>query len=228
MAKKKQIETPQTEEKIELDVALSKSEAFIEKNWKMLAGGLLAIIVVVIGFYLYKNYAAGNEEKAQNAIAAAQTAFGQGQYEQALNGDGATAGFLKVMKDYSGTKTANLAKLYSAVCYAKGEKYDEAIKMFEDFSQQGDQMISPAAYEALGNCYIQKGNTDKGIELLLKAAKTADNEALTPVFLLEAGQVYESLGKNDEALKLYNEIKTKYFRTPISQDIDKFIERATK
>lgn len=227
MAKKNQNTTPK-EEAIELDVALNKSEAFIEKNWKKLGTALLAIIVVVAAFYGYNHYSAGKEAKAQAAISAAQTAIAQQQFEQALNGDGATAGLLKVMKEYSGTKTANLAKLYAAICYAQTGKTDDAIKMFEDFDQKSDQMISPASIAALGNCYIQKGNTDKGVELLLKAAKSANNEALSPVFLLQAGQVYESLGKNDKALEIYNQIKKDYFRSQICQDIDKYIERATK
>lgn len=227
MAKKKQ-ETPKQEEAIGLDVQLNKSEAFIEKNWKVLAGALVAIIVVVSGIYLYKNYAAGKEVKAQAAIAAAQTAFAAQQYEQALKGEGANLGLLKVIDEYSGTKTANLAKLYAAVCYANTGKTDEAIKMFEDFSGKGDEMISPAAIGALGNCYIQKGQKEKGVDLLLKAAKEADNDAISPVFLLQAGEVYESLGQNDKAVELYKQIKEKYFRSQLASQIDMYIERATK
>lgn len=227
MAKKKQ-ETPKQEEAIGLDVQLNKSEAFIEKNWKVLAGALVAIIVVVSGIYLYKNYAAGKEVKAQAAIAAAQTAFAAQQYDQALKGEGANLGLLKVIDEYSGTKTANLAKLYAAVCYANTGKTDEAIKMFEDFSGKGDEMISPAAIGALGNCYIQKGQNEKGVDLLLKAAKEADNDAISPVFLLQAGEVYESLGQNDKAVELYKQIKEKYFRSQLASQIDMYIERATK
>lgn len=227
MAKKKQ-ETPKQEDAIGLDVQLNKSEAFIEKNWKVLAGALVAIIVVVSGIYLYKNYAAGKEVKAQAAIAAAQTAFAAQQYEQALKGEGANLGLLKVIDEYSGTKTANLAKLYAAVCYANTGKTDEAIKMFEDFSGKGDEMISPAAIGALGNCYIQKGQNEKGVDLLLKAAKEADNDAISPVFLLQAGEVYESLGQNDKAVELYKQIKEKYFRSQLASQIDMYIERATK
>lgn len=227
MAKKKQ-ETPQVEEQIGLDVTLNKSEQFIEKNWKKLAGGLLAIILVVVAFYVYQNFASGKEEKAQNAIAAAQINFSQQNYEAALNGDGAKAGFLKVMKEYSGTKTANVAKLYAAICYAKTDKVDEAIKMYEDFDAQDDEIVSPAAIAALGNCYIQKGNADKGIDLLVKAAKEADNAAISPVCLIQAGEVYESQGKNDKAIELYQQIKDKYTESPIASEIDMYIERASK
>jgi len=100
--------------------------------------------------------------------------------------------------------------------------------MFEDFDLKDDQMISPMSTAALGNCYIQKGENEKGVELILKGAKAADNDAITPALLLQAGEVYEAMGQADKALELYNEIKTKYYLSPLSQDIDKYIERATK
>lgn len=225
MAKKVKA-TTQNDEPIALDVQLNKGEAFIEKNWKVIAGILLAVIIVVLGFYFYKNYMGKKEVEAQDAIAAAQTAFGQQQFEQALNGSGNSKGFLKVIDEYSGTKTANLAKLYAGLSYAKIDKVDEAIKYLEDFSAQDDQMVSPTAIDALGNLYIQKGDNEKGIETFLKAAKKADNDAISPLFLKQAAIAYEATGNKEKATKLYNQIKKDYPRSPLCQDIDKYIEHA--
>lgn len=224
MAKKEQ----KIEEPIALDVQLNKSGAFIEKNWKKIAVILGAIIVAVTGFYIYKNLMADKEIEAQKAIAVAQVAFAQEQYDQALNGDGNSKGFIKIIDEYSGTKTANIAKLYAGLSYAKVDSVSEAIKFLEDFSTQDDDIVSPAAIAALGNLYIQKGDNEKGIKTLIEAANKANNDAVSPVFLLQAGQVYESMNQNDKAVELYNKIKTVYYRSPISQDIDKYIERATK
>lgn len=226
MAKKT---TTKTEEPIALDVQLTKTEAFIEKNLKKILLAIAAVAIVVIAIFAYNNYKNNKNAEAQKAIAASQTAFAEQQYEKALNGDGAlSAGFLRIIDEYSGTKTANLAKLYAAICYANIEKYDEAIKLFESFDRKDDQMISPASLAALANCYIQKDQNDKGVELLLKAAKSAGNDALSPVFLMQAAKVYEAEGKNDKAVELYKEIKAKYFRSPVSSEVDKYIEKATK
>ena len=224
---KKQKQQP-TDEPIALDVQLNKGEAFIEKNRKVIAAVLGAVIVIVVGAYIYKNHMADKELAAQKAIASAQVAFAQQQYEQAINGDGNVKGFLKVIDEFGGTKTANIAKLYAGLAYAKIDKVDDAIKYLEDFTAQDDDIVSPAAIGALGNLYIQKGENEKGIRTLIKAADKADNDAVSPVFLLQAGQVYESLGQNDKALELYKRIKKEYLRNAISQDIDKYIERATK
>ena len=224
---KKQKQQP-TDEPIALDVQLNKGEAFIEKNWKVIATVLGAVIVIVVGAYIYKNHMADKEVQAQKAIASAQVAFAQQQYEQALQGDGNSKGFLKVIDEFSGTETANLAKLYAGLAYANTDKVDEAIKYLEDFSAQDDDMVSPAAIAALGNLYVQKGENEKGVRTLVKAADKANNDAVSPVFLLQAGEIYESLGQNDKALDLYKRIKKQYFRSPLYQDIDKYIERATK
>ena len=222
MAKKQK----KTEEAIGLDVQLTKSEAFIEKHWKKVAALLLAVIVVVAGVFIYRKYMAGVEADAQNAIAHSQQAFSAEEYEAALNGDSTGAmGFLKVIDEFGGTKTANLARLYAAISYAKLGKTDEAIAMFEKFDGKDDQMVSPAAKAALGNCYVTKGDKEKGAEMLVKAAKEADNDAISPLALFQAGEVYESLGQKDKALELYQQIKDKYFRSALANDIDKYIER---
>lgn len=216
-------------EAIGLDVQLSKSEAFIEKHLKLILAILAVIIIVVSGIFLYRHYKANQTAEANVAIAASQNAFGMEQYEQALNGDGVQEkGFLKIIDEYSGTSTANLAKAYAGLCYLNLDKLDEAIKMLESFEPQDDQMISPSAIAALGNCYIKKGDNQKGAETLIKAANKANNDAVSPVFLLQAGEVYEELGNTDKALELYKEIKDKYFRSPLSAEIDKYIERVSK
>ncbi len=213
------------EEVIGLDAELRKSEAFIEKNLKQILIGLAVVIVVAIGFFMYQSNAAETEQEAQNAISKSEQLFMQQQYETALNGDGITVkGFLNVINDYSGTKSANLAQLYAGLCYYNLGKYDEAIANLEAFSPQDDTTVSPAAVAALGNCYAQKGENKKAVNELLRAAKLADN-SLSAVFKLQAGMLYENMGENDKALELYNDIKNNNATSPLAQTIDTYIER---
>lgn len=216
-------------EAIGFDVQLSKSEAFIEKHLKQILYGLAAVCVVVIAIYVWQGHMESQEQDAANAMAKCQETFAMENYDQALNGDNVTSkGFLNVISEYSGTKSANLAKAYAGLCYYNLGKYDEAEKMLSDYDPQDDAVISPAVVAAIGDCYVEKGDKEKGAEQFVKAAKLADNEAATPVFLLKAGQVYEDLGQADKALELYQEIKAKYYTSAVANDIDKYIERASK
>jgi len=208
---------------------LNKSEAFFLKYKNAIIGAVVALIVIVAGFILYNNYvAAPQAEKANTALAKGQEYFAAELYERALMGDSlGYAGFAKIAADYSGD-AANLANLYAGLCNAQLGKWEEAAKYIEKFSSKGDQMISPAAMGALGNVYAHLNQLDKAVSTLKEAAEKADNNSLSPTFLIQAGEILESQGKKAEALKLYQTIKKKYFNSMQYQTIDQYIERVSE
>lgn len=215
---------------LNVEETLISSEAFIEKYKKPIMYAFIAIIVLVAGYFLYKNFVTKpREEKANELIFKGQQYFATDDYEKALNGDGqGFPGFVKLADDYASTKAGNLARLYAGLSYAKTGKYQEAVNRLEDFKDCGDAMISPAAWGALGNCYAELDQLDKATATLLKAARKADNNTLSPLYLLQAGEIFESQGNKGKALECYNEIKSKYVNSMQYADIDKYIERASK
>lgn len=214
-------------EHLNVEDALTQSEAFLIKYKNAIIGGVVAVIIIVAGFIMYKNlYAEPREEKAQAALFKGQEYFEQDAFEQALNGDSiGYTGFLKVADDYSGTKAANLAKAYAGICYAQLGKYEEAVKMLDSFNGK-DQMVAPAILGAAGNCYAQLSQLDKAASTLLSAADKADNNTLSPIFLIQAGEILVKQGKYDDAVNAYTKIKDKYFQSYQAMDIDKYIEQA--
>ena len=214
-------------EHLNVEDALTQSEAFLIKYKNAIIGGVVAVIIIVAGFIMYKNlYAEPREEKAQAALFKGQEYFEQDAYEQALNGDSiGFVGFLKVADDFSGTKAANLAKAYAGICYAQLGEYEEAVKMLDSFNGK-DQMVAPAILGAAGNCYAQLGQLDKAASTLMSAADKADNNTLSPIFLMQAGEILVKQGKYDDAVNAYTKIKDKYFQSYQAMDIDKYIEQA--
>ena len=214
-------------EHLNVEDALTQSEAYLIKYKNAIIGGVVAVIIIVAGFIMYKNlYAEPREEKAQAALFKGQEYFEQDAYEQALNGDSiGFVGFLKVADDFSGTKAANLAKAYAGICYAQLGKYEEAVKMLDSFNGK-DQMVAPAILGAAGNCYAQLGQLDKAASTLMSAADKADNNTLSPIFLMQAGEILVKQGKYDDAVDAYTKIKDKYFQSYQAMDIDKYIEQA--
>ena len=224
-----------TQEPIALDAQLTKAEAFFEKNGKIIIAVIVAVALIWVGLWLFRSCNDKKEIEAQNAISLSQKAFANEQYEEALNGDkAASKGFVKIIDEYSGTKTANLAKLYAAICYFKQDKKDEAIKYLKDFDAEDDNTISPSAIAMLGNCMVDKNDKEGGAAKLVEAANAADNESLSPVFLRQAAFVYEDLKNTDKALELYKQIKEKYPQSVLCQGdengtmIDTYIERLSK
>ena len=227
-----------TEQVLEATENINNREAFFMKYKKAILIAVAAIIVVIAGVFLYISQISGpREEKASTALSKGQTYFNNEMFEQAVNGDGAGfVGFAKLADEYSGTKAGNLANLYAGLCYANLGKWAEAQKSLDAFSTEGDQMISPASQAALGDAYAHLNQLDKAVDAFKKAADMADSKAeddaknsLSPTFLIKAGEVLESQGKKDEALKIYQDIKKKYVNSMLVQsaEIDKYIERAS-
>ena len=158
-------------------------------------------------------------------------------YNKALNGEGKFPGFLKLAKE-SMTDAANIASANAGLCYFNLGNYKEAIKYLEDFSAQSDKGLSAQYVAALANSYAANQQVDKAIDTFKKAAKIADNAILSPQYLIEAGKLLENQKKNEEALAVYESIKSDYPESEIVTPqpiqgafvalIDKYIERVSK
>ena len=223
MAEKKQTPDP-----LDLDQAMSSSEAFIIKYKNKFLAGIAAIVIVVGGVLGYQHFISEpNEKKASEALFRGEQYFMADNYEMALNGDSlGFAGLLKVADEFGGTDAGKLANAYAGICYAQLGQYENAIKYLNQFSAD-DQLVTPALMATMGNCYAQLGQLDKAAATLVKAADKASSHALSPIYLIQAGQIYEKLGKSSEAVNAYQTIKDKYFNSYQSMDIDKYIERAS-
>lgn len=126
--------------------------------------------------------------------------------------------------------------MYAGIAYFNLGEYKKAIEQLEAFSPQGDATVSANALAALGNAYVADKQFDNGVKYLEKAASQADNDALSPEYLIQAGLVLENQGKKADANALYIRIKNDYPRSRYSQngvqngvstgaEIDKYIER---
>lgn len=221
-------EKKHTQDPLNVEEALNTSEAFLLKNKNLLLGIVVAIVVVVSGTVGYKHFISEpKEQKAAEAIFKGEQYFGADNYETALNGDSiGYAGFIKLADEFSGTDAGNLANAYAGICYAQLGKYEDAIKFLDKFNAD-DYFVAPAVLGTLGNCYAQIGQLDKAAATLLKAADKANSTSLSPIYLLQAGQILEKQGKNAEAIEAYKQIKAKYANSYQAMDIDKYIERAS-
>lgn len=190
---------------------------------------IVLVAIIVIGSFSYKSCVNKSNQEAATKLAKGQDYFTKGMFDQALNGDNTGyPGFVKIAAQYSNTETGNLANLYAGLTYYYKGNYDSAIKYLEDFDAQDDELISNNGIAALGNCYAKKGNLDKAIELLKKAAKRASNPIISPSCLIQAGELLEKQNKKEEALELYKEVKNNYPESAEAQSIDKYIQKISK
>ncbi len=213
-------------ETAEKNDAVNKLDAFWKNNQKMITYVGLAIILVIGGWYAYKQYVVKpNEEKAQAAIFKAEEYYRMDSLNLALNGNQADKGFLYVIKNYGGTQTGELARYYAGICYLRLKDFDNAIKYLKDFDTDS-KLVQSIAWGRLADAYSEKGDKSKAIDLYKKAGRHfPEEEVNSSEFLFRAAQLLEIDNKKDEALDIYNELKEKFPKTEKGGQADRYIYR---
>ena len=223
MAKKKtEVEEPTTISNVEH--TLTKTEHFLEENYKTLLT-ILAVIVVMVGVvWLGKLYLNNRNEEAQSQMYQAERYLEMDSLKLALNGDGNYLGFLDIARDYKFTSSGNLARYSAGICYLHMGEYQQAIDFLSKYSKK-DKVIASLSIGATGDAYIELGDTEKGISKYMEAADFGENSFSTPLFLMKAAEIYELENKYSEALKLYERIENEYPESTEGTSIEKYIAR---
>lgn len=223
--KNKATNAPASSQDFDLEGSMHRAEDFYVKNKNAINIALLAVVVVVGGFFAYNRFVkAPNEKKAQEMIFHAQNYLAVDSFKLALNGDGNNYGFLQVADKFGGTKAGNVAKLSAGICYVKLGDFQKGIDMLKSFSAS-DKLLQPTAFGLIGDSYMELGKVNEGIDYYKKAGHYNDNDLTSPVYLFRAGMALEKAGKPEDAVAIYKEIKEKYPQTNEGREMDKYLSR---
>ena len=207
-----------------VEETLTKTEQFLEQNYKPLIYVLGTIVVLVGLFWLAKMYLNNRNDEAQSQMFQAERYLEMDSLSLALYGDGNYLGFLDIADDYKFTRSGNLARYSAGICYLHLGQYQDAIDMLARYSKK-DRMIGSLAIGATGDALVELGDTEKGIDKYIEAAEYAENAFNTPLFLMKAAELYELNGNYAEALKIYERIRDEYPESTEGSSIEKYIAR---
>lgn len=216
-----------------LDQSASKAEDFIAKNQKVILGGLLAVVVVVVGYFAYDKFIAEpNQQEAAEELFVAQQNFqkavdgdvkADSLFNLVLNGSEGKFGVIKIAEQYSGTDAANQANFMAGIAYLNTGKYAEAIASLEKFNSK-DVTLSILAKGAIGDAYAQQNKQKEALEFYVKAADASQtNDFTRPRYLMKAGKTALAMGNKAEALKYFTGIKENFDTAPEAQQVDALI-----
>ena len=222
MAKNKKDVTPPTISNVEQ--TLTRTEQYLEANYKVLLIGLGVIVVILGIIWLGKLYLNNRNDEAQSQMYQAEKYLEMDSLNLALNGDGNYLGFLDIIKEYKFTNASNLAKYSAGICYLQMGQFESAIDLLNSYSKK-DKVIGSIAIGATGDAYVELGDLEKGTQKYLEAADFAENSFNTPLFLMKAGELYELNDKFTDALKIYERIETEYPASTEGTNIEKYIAR---
>lgn len=219
----------QKKEETLIDLAQAKTRAtsYYEENQKLIAGILGALVLIVGGWFVYKNFISQpKEDKAMAQMWMAQVQFEQDSFQMALeNPGGGYLGLNQIINDFKGTKAANLAHYYAGVSYLNLGNFEQALDHLTKFKADG--LIGPVMkYGTMGDAYSELNQMDKAMEFYKKAADASENELLTPYYLKKLALLHETQNDTEKALEIYKRIKSKYPNSNEALSIDKYIARA--
>jgi tetratricopeptide (TPR) repeat protein len=205
-----------------LDQTASKTEAWVEKNQKVILSVVGIIAIFVLGYLGYQQFIQNpKESEATSEMYQAQRYFEQALtapvkdslFNLALSGGEGKYGFLDIIDNYGGTNAANLSNYYAGMAYLNMKKYQEAIKHLDEFNSD-DEMLGPLAKGAIGDAFVQLNQNEEALKYYEDAASMKTNEVTTPRFLLKAGITALNLGKVEQALGHFNTITEDYPEAP--------------
>lgn len=205
------------------------AESFVEKNQQAIFGGLVALVLIVGGYFAYKYlFQEPKQKEAVEQMYKAQEQFERDSFRLALANPGSGfPGFLDIIDQYSGTPAANAAEYYAGICYLQLGEYDAAIAHLNDFSPS-DEVLPITKMGAIGDAYAEKGDLGQALSYYKKAVSAGDNDILTAYYLKKVGMLNEKNGDFSAAKSAYEQIRKDYPNSNEGRDIEKYIARVSK
>ena len=211
---------------VDVQATIGKAEKYFEENKKSITLIGAAIVILVGGYFGWtKLYVAPLEEEAQGKMFMAERYFEKDSLDKAINGDGQFPGFKEITEEYGLTASGNLAHMYLGLCYLHKGKFEDALSELKEYDGE-DAMLAPISIGAQGDALSELGKHDDAIEQYMKAAEADKNTFTTPIYLMKAATLYESLGKYKEAVQIYDQLKMDYAESREGRDVEKYIARA--
>ena len=215
-----------------LDESASKTEEWVSRNQNYILAVIGVIAVGVLGYLAYNQFVLKPKEaSADNEMYYPQQYFDQALnstterdslFTLSLNGAEGKYGFLDIIKEYSGTKAANVANYSAGMAYLNMKNYQEAINHLEDFSSD-DSILGALAKGGLGDAFMQLNQSEDALSYYEKAVAHSDNSFTAPKFLYKAGITALELNQSDKALEYFQRIKDDYASSDEARMIDAFI-----
>ncbi|MCD2258742.1 tetratricopeptide repeat protein [Psychroserpens luteolus] len=218
-----------------LDEGANKAEDFVARNQKgiFIIVGLAAVIA--LAYLGYNKYIAGPKAKeAMNEMYIAQKhfedAFVTGANKDslltiALDGAEGKLGLSDIADQYGSTSAGNIANYQAGMAYLNLKDYTNAVKYLGDF-KTSDAVLGPLAKGGIGDAFVQLEQLPEALDYYEQAIKASTNDYTTPMYLLKAANVAQTLGQSDKALGYYKRIKSDFSDSDQAKNIETFIGRA--
>jgi len=187
----------------------------------LMAGGLIAVLVIV--FFLYTSNKKSKNEEANSKISSVITLIQAGKYNEAINGDqpAGISGLNDIVNNYGSTETGQTAKFFLANCYYELKDYDNALKNYNDYSG-GNDVIKSSCISGAAAVFESKGDLKQAADNYEKAAKLNKDLSTNQENLYNAVRNYANAGDKENANRVYKDLKEQYPKSKYLTEIKRY------
>jgi len=189
---KKELKAPD-----EVQTRLSRFVNFLFTHRRWIVGGVIAVLLVGAGVYLWQKRQLRLEEEASWLLSQALREEKVSQREAKLK---------EVISRYRGAPSASLALLFRARLRMGQKRWQEAQRDLEDLlGRSPPPPLETAAQCLLADVYRAQGKAEEA-EAALERCQQRGKGWMEAYALLKKALYQESEGKKEEALKTYQEV----------------------
>ena len=223
---------------------LTDTSHWAVSNFKLLVGGLVAVLAITAGILLWQEYSGSRQEQLQSRFADALDLFhapvgadadasqdntikpkytfkdDKTKYEKSLSA------FQDLADQYSGTKIGSLARYYAALSMNELGQADQARKALQSVVADSRFIeVKDLARNTLADLDLADEKYDDAIALLRQILDQPSEDFPKEIVLLKLGQILEKQGDLAAALEEYRKVTTEYPGTNTASEASTRIRR---
>lgn len=203
----------------------------------ILAGAILAAVIVAVGYAGWRFYADRQTVEASGALDIAMKAYsarigttpdpsdpGELLYPtEEVRSEDAAQKFSEVAKKYPNTNPGRLATYYAALCFEDLQRQNQAFEELKKISSSKDKELAAMAQYQIGVIYARTGKPADAAKVFRDLADHSSVFVPRPVALLELAEVLRQTDPK-EAANVYEQLKKEFPNSAVSDEADRGLE----
>jgi predicted negative regulator of RcsB-dependent stress response len=203
----------------------------------VLAAAILAVVIVIIGYFGWRFYTDRKTVQATAALDIATKAYtarigatpdpndpSEPFYPtETVRAEDAVQKFSAVAEKYPSTNPGRLAAYYAALCYEDLERHNQALEELKKISSGKDKELVAMAQYQTGVIYERTGKNAEATKVFRDLAEHSSVFVPRPLVLLELAETLRQSNPK-EAAGVYEQLKKEFPNTAVSDEADRGLE----